>query len=82
MEPGHCEHGSQLYDLYYDKSVDWAMAEAGVRAAYSKLEYERARCDYIAHVVGCSTCAWDVLTFTYLDGIEPADAAHAVCAEH
>ncbi len=81
MEPGHCEQGSRLYDLYYDKSVHWATAEAGGRAG-SSLDYEKARCAYIEHVVDCKDCDWDVLAFAYLDGIEPADAEHAVCGTH
>jgi hypothetical protein len=79
MEPGHCERGSRLYGRYYDKSVDWATAEASGRAG-SNLDYEKARCAYIEHVVECKDCAWDVLAFAYLDGIEPANPAHAVCA--
>ena len=76
MEPGHCAQGSRLYDLFYDKSVDWATnGRAG-----SNLDYEKARCAYIEHVVECNDCAWDVLAFAYLDGIEPAVRASAVGA--
>lgn len=81
MEPGHCEQGSRLYDLYYDKSVAWATAEANGRSS-SNLDYEKARCAYIEHVVECKDCAWDVLAFAYLDAVEHSDAAHAICAAH
>jgi hypothetical protein len=80
MEPGHCAQGSRLYDLYYNNSVDWATGEVNGRTARSKPGYEKARCAYIEHVVECKDCAWDVLAFAYLDGIEPAVRASAVCA--
>jgi hypothetical protein len=76
-EPGHCALGSRLYDQYFDKSVDWAIAEASTRTDGSKLDYEKARCGYIEHVVGCTECAWDVLVFSYLDAMDHSCAARA-----
>jgi hypothetical protein len=84
MEPGHCALGSQLYDEYFDKSVVWAIAEAGNRPAGSELNYEKARCAYIEHVVGCTGCAWDVLALSYLETMDPSKAlarAEAICVE-
>lgn len=40
------------------------------RAHAAKAEYNRARCDYIEHVVNCRVCEWDRLADSYLDAME------------
>jgi|HubBroStandDraft_2_1064218.scaffolds.fasta_scaffold2935854_1 hypothetical protein len=80
MEPGHCEQGSLLYDLFYDRSVALALAEAGARRDGLKQEHQKARCAYIEHVVSCTGCAWDTLAFAYLDTMDDSGIAHAIGA--
>lgn len=49
-----------------------------LRMESEKAEYEKARCDYIAHVVDCRACAWDQLAHSYLEAMEHSGArAHA-----
>ena len=48
--------------------AEWLSIARGVEQL--KAEYERARCDYIEHVVSCHACEWDQLAFSYLDAME------------
>lgn len=36
----------------------------------ARMEFEKARCAYIEHVVGCKACEWATLAHSYLDTIE------------
>ena len=50
--------------------AEWLSIARGVEQL--RVEYDRARCDYIEHVMGCGACEWDELAFSYLDGMEQA----------
>jgi hypothetical protein len=59
--------------------AEWLSIARGVEQL--KAEYDRARGDYIEHVVDCHACEWDQLATSYLDAMEhpiPAVKAAAV----
>jgi hypothetical protein len=54
--------------------------EIARQAEEARMEFERARCEYIEHVVGCKACEWDVLAYSYLNLLEHAGSS-AMLAE-
>jgi hypothetical protein len=50
--------------------AEWLSIARGV--SLIRAEYEKARCDYIEHVVSCHACVWDQLADSYLEAMEYA----------
>lgn len=73
-----------------EKRQGIAVASRGAWLAISRhaedarAEYEKARAEYIEHVVQCTVCEWEELAFTNLDRIDHAGCeakADSVSAE-
>jgi hypothetical protein len=72
MQQKHCKEGDELDNLYTQNTLVWGVAETRKRAAAgskstewfevvrraeeAKAAYEKAKCDYLDHVIACPLC--------------------------
>jgi hypothetical protein len=84
MQPRYCRKGSQLRDLYTQKTLLWGIAESRKRegvstasraewfeiartAEHAKVAHDKAKCDFIDHMMDCPVCETDVVLSAPLD---------------